>query len=405
MAETAAVVPRHSRPALARRIGMIAASAAAAVAGFALVFSATVADQVTGTLRANAQDVDDLVGEETARPEKPTPADPDAGEPLNILLMGSDVRDGDNGTVGGGADIGGMRNDTTMLAHVSGDRTRIEVVSIPRDAQVEIPECTYRDGSTIAGGYGDFNTAFSNGGLNGNAAEAAACTIKTVELMSGVRIDHYAVVDFTGFIDMVDALGGVPMCITERIVSDKAHLELEAGPQVLDGETALAYARLRTAEEGDVSGSDLQRITRQQQLLEQVAETVLSKNILTDVGELTRFLRAMAESLTMDKELADTSYLLGLAYSLRGLGTDDITFATVPWEYTEDFLNVELLPAAEDMWDDIRDDQPISVTESDDASSAWDDGKKDTSSAKPSSSATSSESADTTTEDLLQECR
>ncbi|WP_062518616.1 LCP family protein [Demequina silvatica] len=405
MAETTAVAPRHARPALARRIGTVVASTVAAVAGYALVYSTAVAGEVTATLQENAQNVDSLVGEESARPEKPKPSDPNAGEPLNILLMGSDVRDGDNGTVGGGADIGGMRNDTTMLAHISGDRSRIEVISIPRDAQVEIPECTYLDGSTIAGGYGDFNIAFSNGGANGKAAEAAACTIRTVEQMSDVRIDHYAVVDFTGFIDMVDALGGVPMCITERIVSDKAHLELEAGPQVLDGETALAYARLRTAEEGDVSGSDLQRITRQQQLLEQVAETVLSKNILTNVGQLTRFLRAMAESLTMDEELADTSYLIGLGYSLRGLRTDDITFATVPWEYTEDFLNVELLPEAEDMWDDIRDDQPISVNESDDASSAWDDGKKDTSSAKPSSSATSSESADTTVDDLLQECR
>ncbi|WP_062467057.1 LCP family protein [Demequina maris] len=404
MVDTEAVPPRHAHARLAPRVIRSVAAVLCAVLGFVLVYASTVVAQVDRTLGSNARDVDDLMGD---RPERP--ADEDAGEALNILLMGSDVRTGSNGTIGGGADIGGMRNDTTMLMHVSADRTRIEVVSIPRDAQVEIPECSYTDGSTVPATYGDFNIAFANGGANGDAGEAAACTIKTVEQMSGVRIDHYAVVDFQGFIDMVDALGGVPMCIPERIVSDKAHLELDAGPQVLDGETALAYARLRTAEEGDVSGSDLQRITRQQQLLEQVAATVFSKNLLTDTDELTAFLRAAAESLTMDPELADTTYLVGLAYSVRNLTTDDITFTTVPWAYTEDLLNVEIQPEAEDLWDDIANDRAISVTTTGDASSAWDDGKKkdtDSSSPVPSSSAKSSDSpSDTTTEDLLQECR
>ncbi|WP_062312027.1 LCP family protein [Demequina rhizosphaerae] len=404
MVDTGVVQPRHAHARRWRRPLRYAVLVLCAAVGFVLVFAATVVGEVDRTLGSNARDVDDLIGD---RPDQPT--DEDAGEALTILLMGSDVRTGTNGTVGGGADIGGMRNDTTMLMHISADRTRIEVVSIPRDAQVEIPECTYSDGSTIAGGYGDFNVAFSNGGARGDAGEAAACTIKTVEQMSDVRIDHYAVVDFQGFIDMVDALGGVPMCIPERIVSDKAHLELDAGPQVLDGETALAYARLRTAEEGDVSGSDLQRITRQQQLLEQVAATVFSKNLLTDTDELTRFLRAAAESLTMDPGLADTSYLVGLAYSVRNLTTDDIQFVTVPWAYTDDLLNVEIQPEADDLWDDIRNDRAISVTTTGDASSAWDDGKKkdtDSSSPVPSSSAKSSDStSDTTTEDLLQECR
>ncbi|WP_296666440.1 LCP family protein [Demequina sp.] len=400
MTETAQVQARHARGGLVRRILWYAALAAAGVAGFVLVYGNTVVDQLDSAY--HAQDVRALVGD---RPER---AGAGTDGPLTILVMGSDVRDGGNLKVGGGSDVQGMRNDTTMLVHVSADRSRVEAVSIPRDAQVEIPACTYLDGSTVPGTTGDFNIAFSHGGARGSAAEAAACTIKTVEQMTGVYIDHYAVVDFTGFIDMVDAIGGVPMCIPERLVSSKAHLDLRPGPQVLDGTTALAYARLRTAEQGGVSGSDLQRITRQQQMLEQVARTVLSKNLLTDVGELTQFIRAGAESLTMDTELADTSSLLALAYSVRGLDARDIAFETVPWAYTEDRLNVRILPEAEQMWDDMRNDRPISVTAEGDASSAWDDGKKDetTSSPKPSETAEPAGSSSATSlEDLLGACR
>ncbi|WP_062463447.1 LCP family protein [Demequina soli] len=407
MADTPDTRPRHAHHSRARRIGRLSLLAAVALLGFTVSYAGTVIGQLDATLGARAQDVTDLVGSD--RPS--APADADAGAALDILVMGSDSRSGDNSSLDGGSTIQGMRNDTTMLVHISADRARVQAVSIPRDAQVDIPECTYLDGSTVPATHGDFNIAFANGGAKGNAAEAAACTIKTVEQLTGIRIDHYVVADFEGFVTMVDALGGVPMCIPERIVSKKAHLELDAGPQVLDGETALAYARLRTAEEGGVSGSDLQRITRQQQLLSQVAATVLSKNLLTDADQLTAFLRAAAESLTMDPEMADTSYLVGLAYSLRGLDPADIDFQTVPWEYTEDRLNVDILPEAEQMWDDIRNDRPISVTTAGDASSAWDDGKKkstSTPSSTPSSSATSSDaptSATTTTEDLLSQCR
>lgn len=403
MTDTSVPQARHARPGLMQRVIWIATLVIVAVLGFTLVYGNTVVDQVGGALSANSQEFESLVGE---RPDRPV--DSDAGEAVNLLLMASDARDGANGNIDGGGVVEGMRNDTTLLVHISADRTRVEAVSIPRDAQVDIPECAYLDGDTVPGGYGDFNTAFSNGGLRGNAAEAAACSIKTVEQLSGVYIDHYAVVDFTGFVGMVNALGGVPMCIPERLVSEKAHLDLAAGPQTLDGKTALAYARLRTAEQGGVSGSDLQRITRQQQLLEQVAATALSKNLLTDVGELTHFLRAAAESLTMDPGLADTSYLLGLAYSLRNLDLGALRFETVPWAYTEDRLNVEILPDAEQMWDDIRNDRPISVTVEGDSSSTWDDGKKDEQPSEPTASATAEPAVTPSPagpESLLDACR
>lgn len=337
------------------------ASAVAAVLGFALVYANTVVQQVDAALVGD--NIDDLVS--------PPPGDVSQGEAINILLLGSDSRNGVNGDIGGRV-AAGMRNDTTVVMHISADRSRVDFVSIPRDAQVKIPECKYKDGSTIKATKGDFNISFSNGGRKGDPAEAAACVINTVQQMSGLTIDHWAVADFSGFIAMIDALGGVPMCIPEEIVSKKAKLNLKPGPQVLNGEDALALARMRTAEVGSVSGSDLQRIGRQQDLLMQVMKLALSKNMLTDTPELTQFLRAGAESLTMDDRLADTRYLVGLAFSLRNIRASDINFETIPWKLTDDYMNVIILPAADTMWEDMRNDRPLTEIGNNSAGDAWD---------------------------------
>jgi len=357
---------RETRHSVVRVLAVVLAAAL----GFVLVFAQSFTGSVSASI--DSTDITELV---TRTPEAP-PVDDEQGEPVNILLMGSDVRSGGNGDIGGHV-AEGMRNDTTIIAHISGDRSRIDLVSIPRDLQVPISDCTLFDGTVVPGWTDDFNVAFSNGGQQGDPAEAAACVINTIHDVFDLRIDHYAVVDFEGFIDMVDALGGVPMCIPERIVSSKALLELDAGPQVLDGETALAYARLRTAEVGDVSGSDLQRISRQQQLLSQTFRAAMSKNLLTDAAALTQFVRAGAESLSTDEDLASPSFMVGLAYSLRGIRADDLTFETIPWQYTEDFLNVEMTEDAEIMLDDLRNDRPLSVGAEGDASSEWDDGLAD----------------------------
>ena len=320
--------PMHARRRSPSRVFAWVASGVAAVLGFSLVYANTLVTQLDDSYsRAN---VDPLVSQApdptTSDSTAPDPADLNDGDAINILLMGSDSRDGKNGDIGGRV-AAGMRNDTTIIMHISADRSRVDLVSIPRDAQVKIPKCKYFDGTSINGKTGDFNISFSNGGRHGDPAEAAACTINTVQQLTGLTIDHWAVVDFSGFEDMINALGGVPICVPERIVSHKAKLNLKAGPQVLNGKQALALARMRTAEVGDVSGSDLQRIARQHELLRQVSRVVLSKNLLTDAGDLTQFLKAAASALTMDPDLADTKYLLGLAFSLRNIDPADIQFA------------------------------------------------------------------------------
>lgn len=325
---------RHGTTAPRHRVITGIVWATAAIAGFAVAYAGTNFYLLQNSI--STQDVASLYNpnpDATGGAGDGPPKDGAAGYDVNILLMGSDVRDGENGEIGGV--VAGMRSDTVIVMHISADRERVDFMSIPRDSRVRVSDCTMFDGSTVRGWTGKFNIAFANGGKNGNAAEAAACTMQTVTDLTGIKLDHYAVVDFAGFEDMIDAIDGVPMCIPNDISSKKAKLYLDAGPQVLDGETALAYARARTGA-GLPEGTDLRRIDRQQELLMNVMRKALGMNLLTDVGGMTQFVKSGAEALTMDPQLGDLTYLLGLGYSLRGLDTNNITFATVPWAYAGD---------------------------------------------------------------------
>lgn len=363
MAASARVVrPRHASRPLHRRVIATVAAATAALLGFATVGGATYLQLTTGSIETH--NVGSLVGADphsTKEPDDNSPTDFAANEPINIAIIGSDVRDEVNEAIGGGSDVEGMRSDVTMVMHISADRSRIEVVSIPRDSRVRISDCKMYDGSVVNGWTGKFNIALNNGGQNGNRGEAAACVMRTITDLTGVDFNgHFMMVDFNGFQNMVNAIEGVPMCIPRDMRAPKANLDIKAGPQVFDGETALAFARARTGT-GLGDGTDLMRINRQQELLTNTARKVLGMNLFTDVPELTQFVRAGAESLTMDEELGSVSNVVGLAYSLRHFDTRNLTFVTVPWEYatdgTGDVLWKEEEAAA--MWQSLVDDVPI----------------------------------------------
>ena len=291
----------------------------------------------------------------------PDPVDADAGNDINILLVGSDSRAGANGSIGGKVATG-MRSDTTMIMHISADRSRIDFLSIPRDMRVQVSDCKMLDGSVKKGWTGKFNIAFSLGGSHGNEAEAAACTMKTVQNLTGIKFHgHYAVVDFSGFEKMIDAVHGVPICVTDNIDDRRSKLHIKAGPHVLKGKTALAYARVRHI--GD--GTDLQRIQRQQQLMDNLAKKVLGMNVLTDAPQLTLLLKSAGESMTMDPDLGSFTYLVGLAYSLRNIDQDNINFLTVPWKYAGDGSgDVLALDSAKWIYKRIKDDRPMVDKES-----------------------------------------
>lgn len=285
------------------------------------------------------------------------PNDPNAGKALNLLVMGSDVRDGENALLGGEEE--GMRSDTTILVHISADRTRMDLVSIPRDTRVDIPACNFHDGSTSRPQSARFNAAFSIGARNDDVGEAAACTIQTVQSLTGVTIDGWVVVDFAGFRNMVDALGGVEMCIPNDMESPKAGLSITAGWHRLDGFTALAFARARTGQ-GLGNGSDINRLGRQQQLLGAIAREVFKKNILTDLDELYRFLDAATQSLTADPKTGNVRQLAGLAWSLQNIPFENITFMTAPHAPNPNDRNeVVFTSDAQAVWQAFINDTPM----------------------------------------------
>ncbi|WP_284328603.1 LCP family protein [Demequina litorisediminis] len=264
------------------------ATGAAAVLGLVIIGPVTYGALAYASAdKADVRDISAADGD-SAGDGQSTPTNFAGGEALNIALIGIDSREGDNGEIATD-DVSGMRGDTTMVMHISADRARIDVVSIPRDSRVQIADCEFYDGTTEPGWTGKFNEALSSGGRYGDRGEGAACVMKTISELTGVNFNgHFALIDFAGFEDMVDAIGGVPMCITEDMKSSKANLDLEAGAQVLDGEEALAFARARTGTGLGGDGTDLARIERQQELLTNMARKILGMNLLTDVTQAQR---------------------------------------------------------------------------------------------------------------------
>lgn len=269
----------------------------------------------------------------------------------NILLIGSDNRGDGNEQYG--KDSGTQRSDTTILLHLSADRSSATAVSIPRDLMAHVPSCQGANGTTTAARFEQFNWAFEQGG--------AACTIRTVEDMTGIRIDHHLIVDFTGFKKMVNAVGGVDVCVPEPVHDPKAHLTLPAGRQKLNGEQALGYVRARYSI-GD--GSDTERMDRQQDFLASLVKKVRSNGVLLNPVKLYPLLSAATSSLTADPGLDSLKELYTLAHSIQRTPTGAVSFLTLPQEpYVQDRNRDQLQqPAADQLFAALRDDQAVNVT-------------------------------------------
>jgi LCP family protein required for cell wall assembly len=317
---------------------------------------------------------EDLTQMLSDRPEKQEVEGPK--EPLNILVMGTDDRSCEGCAIDGEA--GGGGSDTTLLIHVSADRQEAYGISLPRDALVTRPDCTAEDGSTIPGGELEmFNTAFALGG--------PACTIQTVEQLTGVLIDHYVTVDFNGFVDMVDAVGGVEVCIPKE-VDDRAHgIFFEAGTQTLEGRQALNYVRERYVLSAN---SDIGRMKRQQAFIASMINKVVSAGTLTRPDRVYGFLKAATRSITVDEDLGSIHDLVDLALQFRDTGLGDIEFVTVPIEaYEPDPNRLVWTDKADKLWKRVAKDKPLTKKLDRRSISAQD--PVGTSSADPSATATS----------------
>ncbi|MEO3808706.1 LCP family protein [Sphaerisporangium sp. B11E5] len=272
---------------------------------------------------------------------------------LNVLLVGSDTRAGNNKRYGQHMENEGERTDTIILLHVSPNRDKATLISFPRDSMVQIPACKHaRTKAAIPPRLDMINSAFNEGGM--------ACTINTIEANTNIRIDHYIKVDFTGFKNIVDALGGIQICVPHAVSDKKAKLELRAGKQIVRGEAALAYVRARYAL-GD--GGDISRIKRQQIFLSQVVKKATSGDTLTNPGKLISLITAAAQSVVMDPQL-DVDTLVQIAQSARSLTASGVKFVTVPWEaYPSDKNRVQWKqPDAGRLFESLRNDIEVTPT-------------------------------------------
>ncbi|MEV5608228.1 LCP family protein [Streptomyces sp. NPDC052225] len=301
-------------------------------------------------------DIDKALGDDrparvdlvAASPSASASASPEPVETgvLNILVLGSDSRSGKANKALGGGDSGGARSDTAMVVHLNADRSEATVVSIPRDTLVERPSCPTESGGTTAVAYNVmFNSAYSVGG--------PVCAVKTVEHLTGVRMDHFLEIDFAGFAKLVDALGGVDVTTDEDIDDDLSHLHLTAGEHHLGGKRALAFARTR---HGVGDGSDLGRIKLQQQLVKSLADGVSGSGLLTDPARLYRVADAATGSLTADTGLDSLSELSGLARSLSGLSSESVKTVMMPVVPAPSDANrvVAEQPGARELWESLR---------------------------------------------------
>jgi LCP family protein required for cell wall assembly len=254
---------------------------------------------------------------EASRPPKPTTA------AMNLLILGSDSRN---------PDISGSRTDTIMLAHVTADHSAAQIVSIPRDTWLDIPRTADGRGGVKA----KINAAFAWGGI--------PLMVRTVEAFTKVRIDHVAVIDFAGFEDVVNTLGGIDVTIDQSFTSiHPPHRQFAAGRQHLDGAEALDYSRQRK----QFKNGDFSRIEHQQQVIRAILAKATTAGIIADPVKLNRFLITTAHAITVDRSFD----LLSTAMSLRGISSSKVRFITNPssgtgWEGTQSVVYANRTAAA-----------------------------------------------------------
>ncbi|MFF3055029.1 LCP family protein [Streptomyces sp. NPDC057909] len=283
---------------------------------------------------------------------------PSSSNGQNVLVIGSDSRSGANRKLGGGKDTVG-RSDTAFLLHVYGDRRHAVAVSIPRDSLVDIPACKKPGGDwTAPQHHVMFNGAFSVG----DTAEGnPACTQNTVEQLTGLRVDHTIVVDFSGFAALTSAVGGVPVCLPQDIyerdlrpnLPTRGALVFAKGPQTVSGQRALDYVRIR---HGIGDGSDIGRIKRQQAFIGSLIKKVKSRGMSPTT--LLPLANAATDAMTVDPGLGSADRLLSFAMSMKNIDLRNTKFVTVPWRYEGARVAI-VEPDADALWAALKADRAI----------------------------------------------
>ncbi|MTD53460.1 LCP family protein [Amycolatopsis pithecellobii] len=241
---------------------------------------------------------------------------PAAASGTNWLIVGSDSRDGltpeqeqQLATGDSAAAGGGSRTDTIMVAHLPDNDTKPTLLSLPRDSQVAIP----------GHGRGKINSAFSIGGPQ--------LLVKTVEQATGLRMDHYAEIGFGGFANIVDAIGGVDMCIDKQMHDDFTNITIPAGCQTLDGAHALGFVRMRHSDA--TPRSDLDRVENQRKFIGALVSQIATPGTLLNPFHFFPLLSSAPDALTMDSG-DHLQNMLAMAWSMRGISDGGVITTTVP---------------------------------------------------------------------------
>ncbi|MER7275135.1 LCP family protein [Dactylosporangium sp. NPDC000244] len=330
----APVVAKKKRLGRKSRITLVIAASLTVLIGIAFLGVALWLNSVASGVKR----VDAFEGvPEAARPQKAE----GAKDAMNFLLLGSDSRDPDNQD--------GSRSDTIIVLHLDKTHSKAQMVSIPRDTWVYVPKAPNSQyGNTEA----KINASYAWGGVPG--------VVQTVEKFTNIRIDHVVMVDFSGFKEIVDALGGVDINVTESFTSTHSldpsgTRHFEKGQQTMDGAAALDYARERYA----FKDGDFARIRHQQQVIKAVLNKAASGGTLSSPGKLNDFLHATADAATVDSTLN----MLDMAMELRNIRGDDLTFYTSPTKGTGTVGDESVVLADTDkvkpFYDALREDRPI----------------------------------------------
>ncbi|WP_022900074.1 LCP family protein [Humibacter albus] len=336
---------RHPWQTFGKIVASIASVGLVSVLGIAGVAAANLVSDVKPTVH--------LVGEEKLGTV------PDIGAlegGVNILLTASDTRTGQGGAWGTTDDSSGAGlNDVTMLVHLSKDHTHATVVSFPRDLMLPIPSCPDGDGGwNSAMSFQPLNTTLSDGGV--------ACTVLTIEKLTGVKIPFAGVVDFEGVVAMSNAIGGVPVCITGGGIHDEhTNLDLPDGTATLQGMQAAEFLRTRY---GVGDGSDLGRISNTQVFLSALVRTVMTKQTLTNPVKMWGIVKAAQQHIQWSDSLSNVTTLYQIAMAAKDLKYSNITFVQYPVGDDSDYPGKVVADhdSADVLMNAIQNDQPIQLT-------------------------------------------
>ena len=316
--------------------------------------------------------------------------DPNAGKPIQFLVLGQDTRDGAGNEAIGGAMDDEHNADTTMIVQISADRSYINLVSIPRDSLVDAPSCQTSKGTVSARYNVMFNSIFATGWqVGGDLSSAASCTLAAVNSLTGLDLKNFIVADFEGLKSMIDAIGGVNVCVPTQTTDSTTGLDLSRGLHHLDGTQATQFARMRHGTGTD--GSDIMRTTRQQYLIKELLSEALQKNLFTQTNQLYQLAKATLDSLSLSPGLADIGVLAGLAMSLKSMDVSHLYARTTPvTSAPSDPNRVVWADSASDVWDVLRKGTALTDQPSTDTSASSSASSSSSSSSSSASSSTAS---------------